>query len=491
MYLMEDWLAARVCATPGATAVITGNEQVCYAELDQMVTAVARRLSAKVAPGDRVAVLLPNTLQYVTLIHAVARLGAVLVPLNTRLTPHELAQQTRQANCRLLVYAPELVAVAHETVHEGLELLPAETLLDSTQASSALPSRQLDLQAVQAVIFTSGTTGQPKGARLTFANHFASATASAFRLGVLPDDRWLCCLPLYHVGGLAIVLRSCLYGTAVVLHDRFDEAAISASMDQHDVTLISLVPTMVWRLLAHRDGRPWPATLRHVLVGGAAATPALVQACLDLDIPLSTTYGLTEAASQVATMTPDQVRQKPGAVGRPLLFNTVEIINHGGQPLPAGQEGEIAVSGPIVMAGYENDEAASAATLRNGRLHTGDIGYLDDDGDLWLLQRRSDIIISGGENVYPAEVEAVLGSHPAVTAVCVAGLPDEQWGQQVAAAVVLAQDVDYAELQRYCRIRLAGYKVPRTFVVLPELPLTASGKIARQAVVALLAAGEG
>lgn len=485
---MDDWLAARARATPDATAVIIGEQQWRYAELEQMATAVARRLSAQIAPGERIAALLPSSLPYVIFIHAVARLGAVLVPLNTRLTGHELSQQIRLAECRLLLYAPELAAVTHDLRHDGLALLPADALWYGDHKGGALLSPRMDPHAVQAIIFTSGTTGQPKGARLTFANHFASATASAFRLGVIPQDRWLCCLPLYHVGGLAIVLRSCLYGTAVVLHDGFDEAAISASLDEQEITLISLVPTMVWRLLAHRNGRLWPSSLRHVLVGGAAATPALVQACLDQSIPLSTTYGLTEAASQVATMTPEEVRRKPGAVGRPLLFNAVEIVDEKGRPVPAGREGEIVVSGPIVMAGYEKDEAATAVALRDGRLHTGDIGYLDHDGDLWLLQRRSDLIVSGGENVYPAEVEGVLADHPAVTAVCVVGLPDTQWGQRVAAAVVLTQDVDSAELERYCRARLAGYKVPRAFVPLPELPLTASGKIARQAVAELLAA---
>jgi O-succinylbenzoic acid--CoA ligase len=306
-------------------------------------------------------------------------------------------------------------------------------------------------------------------------------------LGVLPDDRWLSCLPLYHVGGLAVIFRSCLYGTAVDLHDGFDLTAINHSLDTQSISLISLVPTMLVRLLAVRDA--WPATLRLVLLGGAAAAPDLLGEALAAGVPVATTYGLTEAASQVATMLPADVRRKPGSAGRPLMFTSVRIVHEDGQTAAPGVYGEIVVSGPTVMRGYVNNEAATAATVRDGDLFTGDIGYLDDDGDLWLVQRRSDLIISGGENIYPAEVEAVLKQHPAVTAVCVVGVPDAQWGQLVTAAVVLqeAATVGAADLLAFCRQHLAGYKLPRRLRFVPQLPQTASGKVHRQAVAALMA----
>lgn len=474
-----DWLASRAAATPQKTAVLYGPDQWSYADLERWVGSVCGRLlAAGVTPGQHVGVLLPNTPLYVCLVHALARLGVVLVPLNTRLTTAELAWQVRQANCALLL------AGAAEAKKLGPAACPVVTVDSSWQrGDEAAPVAPVPGQRspVQAVVFTSGTSGRPKGAMLTFANHFYSAMASAYHLGTLPHDLWLSCLPLYHVGGLAVVWRSCLYGTAVDLHPRFDLAAVNQALDSKPVTLISLVPTMLARLLEARDH--WPPGLRLALIGGAAASPALVARALAAGVPVATTYGLTEAASQVATMLPAGVRQKPGSVGRPLLFTGVTIVDDSGQPVPAGAYGEIVVTGPTVMAGYYEGETPALLPGAN-TFHTGDIGYLDADGDLWLVQRRSDLIVSGGENVYPAEVEAVLKGHPAVEAACVVGVPDVEWGQAVMAMVVLRADtaVTAVELAQHCRTQLAGYKTPRQIIFRDHLPLTASGKIARQRV---------
>ena len=345
----------------------------------------------------------------------------------------------------------------------------------------------LDLATPVAIIFTSGTSGQPKGVILTAGNLFYSAMASAYRIGVLPQDRWLCTLPLYHVGGLSILVRSCLYGTTVELHPRFSVDAVDEALTTRPNTLVSLVPTMLHRLLEDGDPGRWTASLRLVLLGGAAASPELVARCLTQGIPVATTYGLTEAASQVATALPAEVGLKPGSVGKPLLFTKICVVDATGQPVPAKTWGEIVVSGPTVMRGYDAEPAATAATLRDDGLHTGDIGTLDEDGDLWLVQRRSDLIVTGGENVYPAEVEAVLRQHPAVADVCVIGLADPVWGQQVAAAIEVrhGQAVDQAALIGFGRERLAAYKQPRQVVFVDALPRTASGKIERKQVVEL------
>ncbi|MCO5354041.1 MAG: AMP-binding protein [Bryobacteraceae bacterium] len=344
------------------------------------------------------------------------------------------------------------------------------------------------MDSPQAIVFTSGTTGRPKGVVLTFGNHFWSATASAYRLGVLPHDRWLSCLPLYHVGGLAVVFRSCLYGTAMVLHDRFDLARFDRALDTDVITLTSLVPTMFYRLLEHRR-TPWPAALRAVLLGGAATSPALVEAGKARGVPMAVTYGLTEAASQVATATPELVLRKPGSPGAPLMFGRVRVGDDAGNSVPPGDIGEVIVRGPVVMAGYFDEPEATAQTLRDGELFTGDVGYLDDDGDLWIVQRRRDIIVTGGENVYPAEVEAVLDTLPGVRRSCVVGLPDAEWGQSVAALVEAdASGFDRETLLRQARQALAGYKTPRLLVRTDDLPQTASGKIERRRVAELLAA---
>jgi O-succinylbenzoic acid--CoA ligase len=482
---MQDWLTARVQATPRKIALIIGEEQWTYGELGQWVDAYcAGLITHGMTSGQHVAVLMPNGLTYVCLVHTLARLGAVLVPLNTRLTAAELRWQISHSDAALLVYGEETATIASQLMDDSNCIAVNAAALRSQGEGSGAKS-QFRLDAPQAIVFTSGTTGQPKGAVLTFANHFWSATASSYRLGLSPEERWLSCLPLYHVGGLAVVFRSCLYGTAIVLHERFDLGAFNTSLERDQITLTSLVPTMLHRLLAMRKGQAWPASLRHILLGGAAATPELLAAAQASSAPVATTYGLTEAASQVATLCPADVVRKPGSVGRPLMFTNVRIVDETGATLPPGEKGEIVVTGPTVMSGYYKNPAATAKTIRNGDLFTGDIGYLDDEGDLWLVQRRSDIIISGGENIYPAEVEAVLRQHPAVAAVAVVGVPNAEWGQVVAALVECHphKQVTAAELLAFSRQQLAGYKQPRLLAFTDALPQTASGKIERRTVV--------
>jgi len=528
-----DWLTQRAVSSPDEIALIDGRRQWRYAELNEWATDMAGRLrAAGVSPGNHVAVLMPNRPEYVCTIHALARLGAVLVPLNVRLTPGELRWQMDRADCAYLLCSRETEGVASQIadcrlqisrshsaisnlqsairsgserradVHRVLSVdrpeQPGVEALDdfATRAAGFREGRRRDLDEVQCIIFTSGTTGRPKGAMLTYGNHLASATASAFRLGTLSGDQWLACMPLYHVGGLAIVLRCCLYGTTLVLHGGFDPAAVSSALDTQAVTLISLAPTMLHRLLEARGRQPFPESLRCVLLGGAAAPATLVERSLALGVPVATTYGLTEAASQVATASPDEVRRKAGApstgpghfVGKPLMFSQVRIAGEDGQEQPPGEIGNIEVRGPTVMAGYYRRPEATREALWNGWLRTGDMGYLDEDGDLWVVQRRSDLIVTGGENVYPAEVERVLLEHPRLEAACVIGVEDEEWGQRVVAAVVAAEGATLteAELAAFCRARLAGYKQPRGYRFLTSLPQTASGKVQRDAVAAWL-----
>ena len=527
---MQDWLAERTQATPHKLALIIGEQRWNYAALNQMVNATCARLQdAGVQAGDFVAVRLPNGLPYVCLVHALARIGAILVPLNTRLTASELRWQIEHVAAKWLVTDEGSAQDAAQWLMVNCKLLMVnEAWFEPTTLTiNHLP---FNIHHYQSVVFTSGTSGQPKGVLLTFSNHFWSATASAYRLGLDPNDLWLSVLPLYHVGGLAVLFRSCLYGTAVSLHPRFDPPAINHDLDTNPITLISLVPTMLHRLLDSRSH--WPSHLRLILLGGAAAPPELVaeanalprkrlsvignQLTVTGDEPLTinnspitinhspplvaTTYGLTEAASQVVTMLPADAARKPGSVGRPLMFTRVKIVDETGVERPSGEIGEIVVTGPTVMAGYFQEVVASGKwqvannlppatfNLPPATIHTGDLGYLDADGDLFLVQRRSDLIVSGGENVYPAEVEAVLRQQPQVVEACVVGIPDAEWGQRVVAMVQIAPNatVSAADLITFCRERLAGYKIPRHIQLVAELPLTASGKIGRQQVAAQL-----
>ncbi len=480
---MQDWLAATAAVRPDAVALAFEGRTWTYRTLNEDAARLCGRLLAhNVGRGALIGVLMANCAEYVQLIHALARIGAVLVPLNARLTAGELAYQIALVNCGAVIYAPEM---AEKVAAIATKAIPLKEL---AVGDDPIPREWLtgtiDLDAVQCIAFTSGTSGKPKAAQLTFGNFFHGANASAWRLGTLPDDRWLAPMPLYHVGGLAIVWRCCLYGTALILESGFDLDRMGAIFDSQSITLVSLVPTMLHRLL--EADVAFPSSLRLVLLGGAAATPDLIARCAARHIPIATTYGLTETASQFATQLPADTLRKPGSVGKPLTFNTVTIVDADGRAMPPNEWGEVVVRGPTVMRGYFGlpDDRA----LRDGAFRTGDIGYLDTDGDLWIVQRRSDLIVSGGENVYPAEVEAILAEHPTVAEVCVVGVPDVEWGQIVAAAIVLRPDavLSLTDLHTFCERRLAGYKRPRHVDFLTGLTQTASGKVDRRRVAELI-----
>lgn len=518
---MQDWLSARAEATPNQIALMMGDIRWTYAQLNAYAgeyASVFHLLELK--RGQLVALLLSASADYVSLIHAAARPGIGVLPLNMRLTLPEIENQLQQTGCTLILHNEHPAAGYLEQQGYTTISLPDTRLLPTSKIRAQFESGHIFLDDPAAVVFTSGTSGTPRGAVLTYANFFYSAMASAYHLGTQPDDRWLCVLPLYHVGGLSIVYRACLYGITLDLHEKFDVERVNHALTHEPVTLVSLVPTMLYRLLEVKKGS-WNPKLRAVLVGGAAASLDLLERCQEENIPVAITYGLTEAASQVATSSisppladplrdvdalklplmmqgveieiAEQPKMPPGvmSVGRPLLFTGVRIADESGQSLPPHTPGEIVVRGPTVMQGYHNDPEATARVLRGGELYTGDIGYLDESGQLFVLQRRDDLIISGGENIYPAEIEGVLKQHPAVKEVCVVGIDDAEWGQKPAAAIVLKSDVQAGldDILAFSRERLAGYKQPRLIKVVNELPQTASGKIHRAAVKALFVEG--
>jgi o-succinylbenzoate---CoA ligase len=496
--ITQDWLSARAEVSPDKTAIITiglqGDRVLTYRELANTVDKSAFNLLDKeIKKGSRVALLLPN-IPYLTMIPELMRVGAIVVPLNTRLTPDEIIWQVDNTECDVVISTLEYKDVAQKIAQSGKSVyllighrpdlnLPS-LFFPSTPEIELVSPNDIHLEDPVAIIHTSGTSGTPKGAILTYNNIYQSAMASAYRIGVMPDDRWLCVLPLFHVGGLSIILRSLLYGTAVELMPKFDIDAVNNALTHRPITLVSLVPTMLSRLLDART-EPWNPKLRLVLLGGGAPSPELVARCVEKGIPLATTYGLSEASSQVATATLEQVVQKPASVGKPLMFTQVRVVDENDDELPANEIGEIIVNSPTIMQGYYNNPQATAKALRDGWLYTGDMGYKDEDGDLFIVQRRSDLIVTGGENVYPVEVENVIRQHPDIKEVVVVGIHDEEWGQKVVGAVQLEDEkiLTIEEIKQFARDHLAGYKIPREICFVTDFPQTSSGKIQRKEVI--------
>jgi O-succinylbenzoic acid--CoA ligase len=462
---------------PGRVALRTRETEWTYAQLDEVVSEAARGLfRGGIDPGAAVSLEARDPLAVAALLHAIHRVGAVAVPLGPRQTEAE-AERMR------------IGAGVVERIRGMGVALPAETGAEAGGPGAEAPesdpgdlARRPGDPAI--VCFTSGTSGAPRGVLLTHGNLYASARASATNLGVQEDDLWLSCLPLHHVGGLSTVTRSAVYGTAVLLHDGFDPDAVHEAVDRGGATLLSVVPPMLERLLRARGGRPYPPTLRAALVGGGPCPPALLEEAAALSLRALPTYGLTEATSQVTTLPLQEWPEGLATSGRPLAGIELEIRDADGRPARPGVEGEIHVRGPVVMSGYVDDRRAGRDSLVEGWLGTGDIGAWDPEGRLIVLDRRTDRIVAGGENVSPAEVEAVLAAHPAVVEACVVGLPSGAWGHEVAAAVVLRPGAALTldELRSYAAGRLSGIKLPRRLRAVASLPRSASGKLLRRVV---------
>ncbi len=474
------WRAAQ---TPAAPALESADGTWSFAELADQSKRAASYLGATVAAGSSpIALLMSGDARFAAWFHAVTLTGRPVLPLNLRLTASELASQLEHARAACL-----LGEAGDERLEElrarlpGCPVIAAPSLHSLAADREPLRDRPNGADDILAVLYTSGTSGRPKGACLTWSNFAASARAAEDRLGAAVCRRWLACMPLFHVGGLSILLRSVLFGGPVRLQSRFDPAAVSDVLDGEAVAGVSLVPTMLSRLLAYRGARAAPRGLEVLLLGGAAAAPELVTRALAAGYPVCPTYGLTEATSQVATSAPPRAGGREAAPMLPVLGTEVRIVANGSD-VPPGEVGEIVVRGATVMHGYLRDDEATSRVLRGGWLYTGDIGLLDAAGGLHVLDRRDDLVVSGGENVYPAEIEAVLLEHPAVDDAGVTGVPDADLGSRVVAWVVVkpGSNSTIESLQRHCRERLAGFKQPREFRLVPSLPRNAAGKLQRR-----------
>jgi len=544
-----DWVRRQARRVPERTAVVDADtdadgERLTYAELDRAVDRTAGRLVALgLGPGDHLGALVGTRVAAVRVVHAAARLVATLVPVDPRGGADAVWDRLDRADATAVVCEGPTEPVAVDALSDGdrvaderdalrLPLASVDdaarrpvTPLESVDPGSVTP-RRWGLADRLLVLYTSGTTGEPKPVSLTAGNVLASALASALRLGHAPDDRWLCELPAYHMGGVAPFYRTAIYGTTAVVTERerqrrpgtttsadtavdptgragFDADRTLRALCEHDATGVSLVPTQLRRLLDAADdpGGPdaLPASLRFVLLGGGPAPDALVERCGRRDVPVCPTYGLTETASQVTTARPGEATAHLGTVGAPLALTDVVVARPddgasdspgradraptGFRECPEGETGEVLVRGPTVTPGYYGDPERTATTFAGEWLRTGDRGHLSGRR-LFVHGRRDDRIVTGGENVDPAAVERALRAVEGVQAAAVVGVPDEEWGERVAALVVRDGPDDEPTRETLlgaCRERLPGHAVPRTVRFVDALPRTTSGTVDRAA----------
>lgn len=481
--VLPDWLYQH--RNSCVLAIEFDGEVWTYQQLFGRATVLAGQLRKRgVNSGDRVALMARHGLVFGAALHALMQVNAILVPINTRLSVREIHWQLEDAGVSVLITDTEFAGMAKQIIGEWSgENSPIVYELDGVNwgdPEEPVFREHVQLDQVHAIVYTSGTTGKPKGAMITYGNHFWGAVGSALRLGLDKRDLWLIPLPLFHVGGLAVLLRSLIYGTSVLIHTQFDPHKVMADIKTRHVTLISVVAVMLQRMLAVLDEREeFPDTVRAVLLGGGPAPQTLFSECVKRHVPVQFSYGLTESNSQAATVSLTDSLRKLGSAGQALFMNEIRIA---GQDHEGKGPGEILLRGPTVVKGYYHKPTETAKTFIDGWLYTGDIGYLDEEGYLYVLDRRQDLIISGGENVYPAEIETVLHEFPGVVEVGVAGMPDEVYGQ-VPFAVIRTDghtNVSEAELRQFCAARLARYKVPSVFRFADELPRNAAGKLLRR-----------
>lgn len=463
------WLAQAADTYPQHSALITARDRLDFETLFLRIGAHAAQLTADgFRPANPMAVISAHARHIAWATYLSWYLGCPLLPLH----PQRTGLVRLLADCgiaqALIDEQSESTCPAH--IH-GISCRALDVPAKHAPVSSFLPGAD----AIQLLIATSGTSGLVRTVMLTGKNLAAAAEASCQRLRLGPGDIWLVCLPLVHIGGLSILFRCARAGATVLLHEGFDVARVWGDLRRYPVTHLSLVPAMLKGLLDHTEGAPPPQAVRTVLVGGAALSARLAGRARDAHWPICVTYGLSETASQVATLCqlPDDWRA--GDVGRPLNGIQLDIVDDDGNP--ANVPGRISVSGPMVMAGYANPQGNRGLGLAGDRLTTNDCGYLDTRGHLHVLGRADEVMVSGGENIHPQELEGQLLACPGVDDVAVVGIPDETWGHVIVALV--DGTVDESSLRLWCKRHLPSAQRPRRFVKVEQLPRDPLGKLDR------------
>ncbi len=488
---LAEWLRRRAIRGGKRPALSDAEVSWSYAELQAKVEGLSATLAAGgIARGDRVAYLGFNRAIEIALLFAASRLGAIFVPVNFRLTGPELEYIFEDAGTHTLVAGPEHTAIVDsirgrlscaryltlDTPGDGWERLDQEAR--STPEPAAVRPEDVAL-----LMYTSGTTGRPKGAMLTHANVWTSNLDWILSVGLDASAVAYDCAPLFHVGGLCVpVTPTLLAGGHVVIDRQFDPAGFLAAVERHRVSFTFVVPAMMLAATQHPDFATRDlSSLRFVVAGGAPVPEPLLRLYAERGIPVGQCYGMTESTSGVTFLETENAIRRLGSCGRPGMLNEVALFDAAGHSVVEPRaRGEICMRGPNVTKGYWNRPEDTAASFHpGGWWRSGDIGYFDEDRFLYICDRVKDMIISGGENVYPAEVESVLYAHPAIAEVAVVGAPDERWGERVTAVVALmaGAELTLEALQGFARERLAGYKIPRALHLVPALPRNSNGKV--------------
>ncbi|MBO9641725.1 MAG: long-chain fatty acid--CoA ligase [Pseudacidovorax sp.] len=485
----------------GETAAICGDERRSWAELAGCIERLAGALAALgVAPGDRVGMMALNSVRYLEYFYGCWWAGAVVNPVNIRWNPHEVAYSLDDCDTRVLIvddaFAPlvpqlrQLSRSLRTVIFCGRGTPPEGALDYEALLAEAAPRDDLRRGGgdLAAVMYTGGTTGRPKGVMLGHDNLYINALSNASGVPRVGVKVGLVVSPMFHVAGCGLSLLMAQRLVPQVIVPAFDEVAIMAAVQAHRANEIFLVPTMIKRLIEHPRFADFDLSSLRLMLYGAAPIDATLLAQAMAALPgadFAQAYGMTELAPTVVTLGPEEHRPGPQrerllrAAGRPVPIAEVRIVDGEGRELPPGEVGEITARGPMVMQGYWNKPAETAAALRDGWMHTGDMGRLDADGYLFVVDRLKDMIVSGGENVYSAEVENAIAQLPQVSMCAVIGVPDERWGERVHAVLVLreGQSLDEAEVIAHCRAHIAGYKCPRSVEFRSTLPLSAAGKL--------------
>ncbi len=491
---LGNWFSRRTRQTPQRPALTFEGVTWSFAQMQDRIDRVATVLRSNgVCRGDRIAFLGVNQPTFFVLLFAAARLGAIFVPLNFRLTGPELDYIINDAGVHTLV-----VDAGHRPIIDAIRpalpcrlWLSPDTGADGWQQIETLASAASPLPTGEAthgddvavIMYTSGTTGRPKGTMLSHGNLWWANISGKFDADIRGSDISLVMAPLFHIGGMNVTpLTTWQHGGQVILHRGFDAGNFLADVAQHRITTTFAVPAMLLFISQHADFETTDlSSLRLILCGGAPVPAPLLRLYNARGVPLNQGYGLTETAPAGTYLGDDFALAKLGSAGKPAFFVDLRIVGEDGRTLlPAGDRGEIIMRGPNIMRGYWNKPEATAAAIDSeGWFHSGDIGYLDDEGFLFICDRLKDMIISGGENIYPAEVETVLYAHPAIAEIAIIGEPSERWGESVTAIAALKPGaaLELEELRAWATERLARYKLPSRLEIIAALPRNPAGKV--------------